>query len=229
LFEIIAPQPFRLLTGPDDLLGPDGKRPPEGLDPWSAVRHESAEWPSHFTALVRHVFGDSLELNIPRRWACEPPDDDSQELRCFDRKGGPGTFWVRWSKPERETLKEAIEDIERESIRCGDTILGSGIVYSNDTAILAIRQAPDENDRGEDGGPLRTYAWDVAYETKVGLFVVTYALMLPEAVADEPDFIELFQVMNREIPKARLIFTLDILMRTMIRWDDGIGGPTAAE
>lgn len=224
LIEIVAPQPFRILTTPDDLHGPRGEKIASASDPWSKIEDDSERWPSHLTALVRHVFADSIELNIPRCWACEPPNEDSQELRCFDRTGGPGTFWVRWTKPARHTVKEAIEYILQEAVRYGDTILNGGITYLDSKAMLAVRQAPDNSDRK--GAPLRTYAWDVAYETQLGPFVVTYALMVPEAIADEADFRELHQVLGREIQKTNLQLTRDVIIRTMIHWDDGSGGPT---
>jgi hypothetical protein len=170
-------------------------------------------------ALQDFTMDGFVTLRLPLRWRCRQQGED---WYCFDPDGRPGRLWAGYDlfMPDGEATAEALAHQFAGSWEpVGSCLLDRKISPAPLGAVLQLIDE-DADGRSDDcqDPPLRCYRW-VYFALRVGApgVMCRYTLMVPIAVADQPETQALIRLIGDEIQRQRL-------EETPVSWPGSTGG-----
>jgi hypothetical protein len=161
----------------------------------------------HETEALQDINMDGfVTLRLPLRWRCR---QEGEHWYCDDPDGRPGRLWAGYDlfMPDGEATAETLAHQFAESWEpVGSRLLDRKVTRAPLGAVLQL--IDEDEDGGSDDGmdpPLRCYRW-VYFALRAGApgVMCRYTLMVPAAMADQPEMQVLIRLVGDEIQRLRL-------------------------
>jgi len=159
------------------------------------------------------VSGGEVTPRIPRRWDVWPHERDEGRWGCYEEERGPetdtGTLWIQVDhfRVKGESDDHGIPDGFEDIVKC----MVADRVDRNERLLENELRRIERGcrwicvfDTVEDGEPLRFYCSHFFLAHGPNSAIIAINLVLTHAQMDQPDYVELLEIIWRELDAMRL-------------------------